>query len=37
MMVFNTSTSHFQKKIILIFRGLFNVETDPKVKVKSKD
>jgi hypothetical protein len=25
-----------KKKIILIFRGLFHVETDPKVKVKSK-
>jgi hypothetical protein len=26
----------FSKKLILIFRGLFNVETDPKVKVNSK-
>jgi hypothetical protein len=32
MMVFNTSPSYFHNNTFSIFKGLFNEETDPRVK-----
>ncbi len=32
MMIFNLSTSYFQQNLISLFRGLFNNETDLRVR-----